>query len=128
MTCTIHGVEYPQLLYSERHEQPLWVGQCGVCSKEEALQRRAQQMESETHIETMRRAQAAVEASDSDTNSLVQQEIDAYIEQVRGEAMSNWAEWAADVRRRNWESTFSSVQQERIAQFVEQLKTEARHG
>ena len=120
--CETHGREYPQMYFRSLPEG-FWVGSCDKCNEEAKLLEQARQMEQATAGETLRQAGKIVESSEKQIATQVESEIDDYVESVRQEAQASRSEWTADVRRRHWDAAVQSVQAERTAEFVEQLKT-----
>jgi hypothetical protein len=121
-TCTAHRIEYPQILFSRDSSQEVWAGNCEKCSAEEKLLSRARQLAEENKSEAYRRAQAQMDQREAQIAKQTQKEIDAYLKDVRAEAMSRRSEWEADVRRRMWEQLILDAESEMTAEFLEELR------
>jgi hypothetical protein len=121
-TCTVHRIEYPQILFSRIASQEIWAGKCEKCSAEENLLSRARQLAEENKGEAYRRAQAQMDQREAQIAKQAQKEIEAYVKDVRAEAMDRRSEWEADMRRRMWEQLILDAESEMTAEFLEQLK------
>jgi CRISPR/Cas system-associated endonuclease Cas1 len=121
-TCTEHRIEYPQILFSRTAGQEIWAGKCEKCSAEEKLLSQARQLAQENMAEVNRRAQAQMDQREAQIAKQTQKEIDAYLKDVRAEAMDRRSEWEADVRRRMWEQFILDAELEMTAEFLDQLK------